>query len=184
VPITEETFRTIQETLFNLYMDRDVPKEVRRRILEGSARAPQHWHGDAVREAYESKDEAWKLTAVFCMRFVPGFEAEILDSLETRNPDIHYQALCAAGNWGLTKAWRHILKLLASKKTEKTLLLAAIEAVSGIRPEEAEEVLGEFLESDDEDILDAVYETMAMAGVGWEDEDFDEEDEEDDKIFH
>jgi hypothetical protein len=40
VPIVQKTFVRIQETLFKLYMDGDVPKEVRRRILEASVRAP------------------------------------------------------------------------------------------------------------------------------------------------
>ncbi|MEW6666325.1 MAG: hypothetical protein AB1512_14030 [Thermodesulfobacteriota bacterium] len=184
VPISEETFRAIQEALFNLYTDVDVPKEVRRSILEASVRAPQDWHENAVREAYASNDEAWKLTGVFCMRFLPGFETEILDSLESTNRGIQYQAVCAAGNWGVVGAWPHIEKLLASKNTEKPLLLAAIEAVAGIRPDEAAVVLGEFIDSDDEDIVDAAYEAMAMAGVEWEGDDYGEEDDEDDKILH
>jgi hypothetical protein len=183
VPITEKTFVKIQETLSRLYLDRDVPKEVRRRVLEASVRAPQGWHENAVREAYAEKDEAWRLTAVFCMRFIPGFDAEILESLESKNPDIHYQAVCAAGSWEVAAAWPHISKLLAAKKIEKALLLAAIEAVAFVRPEEAEEVLGEFVDSEDEDIVDAAYEAMAMAGVEWE-EDYDEDDEEDDKVLH
>ena len=117
------------------------------------------------------------------MRFIPGFDAEILESLESKNPDIHYQAVCAAGNWEVAAAWPHISKLLAAKKIEKALLLAAIEAVAFVRPEEAEEVLGELVDSEDEDIVDAAYEAMAMAGVEWE-EDYDEDDEEDDKVLH
>jgi hypothetical protein len=175
VPITEKTFAEIQETLLKLYMAGDVPNEVRRCILEASVRAPQSWHEHAVREAYYSKKEAWKLTAVFCMRFIPGFKTEMLESMESTNPNMHYEAVCAAGNWGVAAAWPHISKLLASKKTEKALLLAAIDAVAGIRPEEAAEVLGDFIDSDDEEIVDAAYEAMAMAGVEWEDEDEDDE---------
>jgi HEAT repeats len=184
VPITEKTFVKIQETLSRLFMDNDIPKEVRRRILEASVRAPQGWHENAVREAYSGKDGAWKLTAVFCMRFLSGFDAEILESLESPNPDIEYQAVCAAGNWEVAGAWPHISKLLSSKKTEKALLLAAIEAVAGVRPEEAAEALGELIDSEDEDIVDAAYEAMAVAGVEWEDEDYEEEDDEDDKVLH
>jgi hypothetical protein len=183
-PITERTFHKIQEALFKLYMDADVPKEVRRCILEASARAPQSWHEDAIREAYGNSEEAWKLTAVFCMRFLPGFDAEIIESLESTNPDIEYEAVCAAGNWEVAGAWPHISRLLSSKKTEKSLLLAAIEAVAGVRPEEAAEVLDAFIDSDDEDIVDAAYETMAMAGVELEEEDDDEEDDGGSKILH
>jgi tetratricopeptide (TPR) repeat protein len=173
VPITEQTFRTTQETLHKLYMDADVPKELRRRILEASVRAPQSWHEDAVRKAYFSNDDTWNLTAVFCMRFVPGFESEIMESLKSPNQDIQYQAVCAAGNWGVEAAWPHISTLLESDRTEKDLLLAAIDAAAGIRPGEAEAVLSKFTNSDDEDVVDAAYEAMAMAGVEWEDEDYD-----------
>jgi hypothetical protein len=183
VAITEKTFVKTQETLFKLYMDGDVPKDVRRRILEASVRAPQDWHEKAVREAYSGKDEAWKLTAAFCMRFLPGFDAEILESLKSANPDIQYEAVHAAGNWEVAGAWPHISKILASKKTEKVLLLAAIEAIPGVRPQEAREILGGFVDSEDEDIVDAAHEAMAMAGVEWEDEGFDDEDE-DDRILH
>jgi hypothetical protein len=52
-------------------------------VLEASVRAPQDWHLDAIREAYSSTDEAWSLTAVFCMRFVRGFNEQILEALES-----------------------------------------------------------------------------------------------------
>ncbi len=88
--VTEHTFSRIQESLRSLYMDANVPKEVRRRILEASVRAPRDWHQDAVRAAYPSDDEDWRLTAVFCMRFVRGFAQQILEALDSKNPDIHW----------------------------------------------------------------------------------------------
>jgi hypothetical protein len=177
--ISEDTFRSVQEELRNLYMDLDIPKEVRRRILEASARAPQSWHENAVRAAYSSKDEDWKLTAVFCMQFIRGFDDQILESLDSKNPDIHYEAVCAAGNWGVDAAWPHIAALVGSEKTDKDLLLAAIEAVAIIRPEEASDILVDLTDSEDEEIVDAVHEAMAMAEP-WGDEDEEDDDDEDD----
>jgi len=130
LPITERAFHRLQESLRKLYRDANVREEVRRRILEASVRAPQDWHEDAIRAAYSSGDEVWRLTAVFCMRFVRGFEEQILEALDTENPDIHYEAVVAAGNWGLDAAWPHVAALVTSKKTDKPLLLAAIEAIS------------------------------------------------------
>ena len=163
VPITEQTFHMIQESLRQLYMDANVPKNVRRWILEASVRAPQNWHQDAVRAAYASDDEAWRLTAVFCMRFVRGFDEQILEALDSRNPDIRYEAVCAAGTWEVDAAWPHITALVTSGGTDKPLLLAAIEAVARIRPQEAAEILNDFTDSDDEDIVEAVFEATAMA---------------------
>ncbi len=176
VIITEQTFQRVQELLCQLYADPGVPDEVRRSILEASVRAPQDWQVDAIRAAYASDDEAWRLTAVFCMCFVRGFDDQILEALESDNPEIHYEAICAAGTWAVDAAWPHIAALVTSGDTEKPLLLAAIEAVPGIRPQETVDILADLIESDDDDIAEAVFDALAIA-EGLDDEDDDEDDE-------
>ncbi|MGD9364356.1 MAG: hypothetical protein PVH87_01585 [Desulfobacteraceae bacterium] len=165
VPISEGMFRKIQETLRRLYLDAAVPKNVRRWILEASVRAPREWHQDAVREAYAGDDEDWRLTAVFSMRWVRGFDNQILEALESDNQDIHYQAVCAAGSWEVDAAWPHISRLVSAPGTDKPLLLAAIDAVVGIRPQEAGMILVDLIHSDDEEIVEATHEAMAMAAA-------------------
>jgi hypothetical protein len=179
LPITEATFHRIQESLRRIHMDASAPKGVRRRALEGSVRAPQTWHREAIRAAFASGDDAWRLTAVFCMRFVKGFDDQILEALNSTDSAIHHEAVVAAGNWGVNAAWPHIADLLASESTEKPVLLAAIEAVPTIRPDDAAEVLVDLLDSDDEDIVDAVQEALApangLSGDGARDDDDDED---------
>jgi hypothetical protein len=175
-PISERTFQRIQKSLRELYVDAGIPQKVRRRILEASVRAPQDWHQDTVRAAYSSDDDAWKLTAVFCMRFVRGFDEQIREALDNKNPDIHCEAVLAAGTWGVEAAWLHVAALVTSDKTPKALRLAAIEAVPSIRPQEAGELLTELIDSDDEDIVEAAYEALAMA-EGPTDSDEDDEDD-------
>jgi len=176
--LSEEVFLEIQRYLRELFLDADVPQDVRRRILEASVRAPQAWHRDAVRAAYSSDDEAWKVTSVFCMRFVSGFDDQILEALDSGDPAIQYQAVCAAGDWEIDAAWRHIAALVTWDEIDKPLLLAVIEAVASIRPEEAPEILGDLADSDDEEIVEAVFEAFAMAEGSTEDEDNDEEPDE------
>lgn len=171
VPITEQMFNRIQEMLNNLYLDENAPKIVRRRILEASVRAPQDWHPNAVRDAYNGADEAWKLTAVFCMQYIRGFDKQILESLSNKNPNIVYEAVCGAGNWEIDAAWPHIAALVTSEETEKDLLLAAIESAALIRPHQASEILGHLLDSDDEDITETVYEALATAEGFWDGDD-------------
>ena len=171
VPISEQTFRRIQKTLQSLYVDADVPKTVRRRILEASVRAPQDWHPNAVRAAYSSGNDDWRLTAVFCMQYVRGFDDQILESLGSKNPDVHYHAVCAAGNWQIDAAWPHIAALLTSRNTGKPLLIAAIEAAASIRPRKAMDILCNLMHSKDEDIAEAVSLAMAIAEKPWDDED-------------
>ena len=183
VPISETKFHGIQEALRKLYMDTDVSRDLHRRILEGSVRAPQDWHKEAIREAYASDDASWKLTAVFGMRYIRGFNDQILEALKSEDEHIHYEAVCAAGNWEVDAAWPHIAGLATTESTDKWVRLAAIEAVGSIRPQEATEILIELTQSDDEDIVDAAYEAMVMSG--WlPDDDFDDDGEEDERVLH
>jgi hypothetical protein len=181
--ISERTFRKIQTAMRARFFDAVVPKEVRRRVLEASARAPLEWHSGAIRSAYASDDEEWKLTAVFCMQYVAGFNEQILESLDSKNPDIHVEAVLAAGTWAIGAAWSHVVRLVSAQSIEKRLLLAAISAVGGIRPQEAPEVLDHLAESDDPDVAEAVLEATSMNDGEWDedDEDSDEDDDEDDE---
>jgi len=175
VPISECTFRNIQDTLHALYLDNSNPKEVRRRILEASVRAPQDWHQNAIKTAYSSGDKDWMLTAVFSMRWIRGFDKQILEALKSADPEIHYQAVNAAGNWELDAAWPQVIALLNDAGTPKPLLLAAIGAASSIRPQEAGEILISLAESDDEEIAEAADEAIAMSEPMSEEEDDEDE---------
>lgn len=180
-PITEAAFDRIRESLHTLYQDVSVPESVRRCALEASVRTTENWHQNGIRAALARNDEGWRLTAVFCMRFVGGFEDEILANLKSTNPDIHYEAVLAASAWGIDAAWPHVAALISSDTTSKPLLLAAIDAVIGIRPHLAPEILDHLATSDDEDIAAAVQEALDVAAVSDED-DFDDDD--DGKLLH
>ncbi len=177
VPITENTFQIIVDSLRKLYVDSEVPNDVRRRVLEAAVRSPRDWHRDAIRATYSSPDPNWKLTAVFAMQWVQGFEKQILDALESENEDVRYEAVCAAGNWGIDGAWPNIASLIASGTADKPLLLAAIEAAPNIRPQDVGMILVELADSDDEDVAEAVDEAMIMAELFLHDEFDDLEDE-------
>jgi len=181
VPITERTFRNIQDSLEKIYLDNSTPKEVRRRILEASVRAPEAWHQDAIKDAYSSGDKEWMLTAVFSMCWVRGFDDQILVALKSVDPEIQYEAVKAAGNWELDAAWSHIVELVNDAHTPRPLLLAAISAVGSIRPAEAGNILVELADSEDEEIAEAADEAMAAAEVASDEED-DEDDEEDEWV--
>ncbi len=168
--ISERSLEEIQEALHALYLDAAVPQEVRRRVLEASVRAPRPWHEDALRAAYAAAEAGWKLTAVLGMRYVRGFDAEILEALAEGDVDIHAEALRAAGNWQLDEAWEHAVALIEDEAADRRLRLAAIEAVGQIRPDEAAEALADLEDSSDPDIEEAVAEALAMGGCDWDDD--------------
>jgi hypothetical protein len=163
LPITEHTFRTIQDSLHKLYLDETNSKELRRRILEAAVRAPQDWQTSAVSAAYSSSDKDWMLTSVFAMSRVPGFDSQILEALESTDPEIHLEAINSAGVRELIAAWPHIVELVENPATLKTLLISAIEAVGNICPDKAGEVLHDLANSPDEEIAEIASETISMA---------------------
>ncbi|MEQ9319687.1 MAG: hypothetical protein RIF41_11055 [Polyangiaceae bacterium] len=162
-PISEGMFRSIQAALEKIHADNGMPKIVRRRALEASVRAPRDWHRAAIRAAYGRRDRDWKVTAVFAMRWVDGFEREILESLESDDGEIRYQAVCAAGNWGVEAAWPHVAPILETERGDRRMLLAAIEAVGSLRPKMAPDVLGELIDDEDEEIAEAAMEVITLS---------------------
>jgi hypothetical protein len=113
------------------------------------------------------------LSAVFSMCWVRGFDDQILEALKSSDSQIHYQAVNAAGNWEVQRAWSHIFALLNDPATPKPLLLAA-----SIHPDEARENLAEFADSDDQEIADAADEAITMAEVLSDDTDSEDDESE------
>ena len=163
VPISKGTVRHINAAFRTHYGDGGVPKTVRRCVLAASVRAPQDWHHDAIKAAYANRDRDWKLTAVFAMRWVDGFEASIIEALQSDDNDIRCEAVCAAGNWGIDAAWSYVQPMLSFNDTDKRVLLAAIEAVASIRPQQAAAVLSELAVAADDDIVVAAQDALAVA---------------------
>jgi hypothetical protein len=162
--VSEGVARAIRDSLRETYLETGAPREVRRRALEASVRGEADWHAGAVRAAYHSGDDEWRLTAVFCMSYVKGFDREIEEALASGDPKLRYEAVHAAGNWAVDAAWPHIRAVLrAGEDVDKPLLLAAVDAAVCIRPAEAAEVLGELAESEDDEIAEAALEALAMA---------------------
>jgi HEAT repeats len=173
--VAEETFDEILAALKKAYHDANVPKAVRRRILEASIRAPRDWHSGAVRAAFASNDEEWQLTAVFCMKEIKGFDRQILQALESNNHDIRCHAILAAGEWELKNAQLSILSLLSEPDLDKWTLLAAIEAAASIDLFSASTALEMLVSSDDEDVAEAAADALGFP----ETDEFDDLDEND-----
>ncbi|MCP5054487.1 MAG: hypothetical protein GY940_45385 [bacterium] len=162
--LTEEAFDNVRENLLDIYRDTGISKTLKRRVLEASVRAPMDWHEKAIEDAYSSDDPEWKLTAVFCMGHVKGFNDRIIESLDNTNPDILTEAICAAGNWEIKEAWPTIKEIFTTKGVDESLLITAIDASAFVNTVEASEFLNEFCLSDNEDIADAAEEALAMSG--------------------
>jgi HEAT repeat protein len=177
--ITEETYDHIRQSLHTAFLATANPKGVRRRVLEASVRAPEDWHNAAIRTAYASGDPEWVLTAVFAMQYVRGFDAQILESLQSSDPLVRFHAIEAAGTWEVKAAFPVLERLVKDSRTPKNMRIAAIEAVASIHPENAAENLWELTTNKDREIAEAASEAIQMAeATSGLDDDEDEDDEE------
>jgi hypothetical protein len=182
VPIEEKTFLSIQKTLHDIYRDPSEPERLRRAVLEASVRAPEDWHRDAILAEYSSGRKEAVRTAVFCMKYVRGFEPQILEALKNPDETIHFEAVGAAGNWSIAEARDHVVALIEDPSTPKELLLRAIEAVGSIAPREAGTILEHLEESEDEEIAGAVDEAISSAAMMADDDDeYGDHDDDDDE---
>lgn len=183
LPIPEPLLLSIQECMHTLFMDGAKPKALRRKVLEASVNKPEDWHKQAIRSAFASADDEWKLSAVSCMKYVDGCTKEILEALKSSNPNLLCEAIRAADYWEITEAWPRISSLVKSTRTPKPLLLAAIDACASICPEEAIYLLQDLTESQDGDIAEAAEEAIFEAEAklyGYDEDDFDDDFDDDD----
>ena len=181
--ISAATLRRLTDALHALYQDAGAPREVRRRSLEASVRAPRDWHPAAVKAAYRDGDPERRLTAVFCMGWIRGFDRQILEALGSEDPELRREAVVAAGEQEVDEAWEPIAELVSSGDTDKELLLAAIAAAAAIRPREAGPLLVDVDDAGDEEIAATVAEAMDFVLAAQEapddfDDDFEDFDEE------
>jgi len=161
-PVAEDVFRRAQTVLYDLYANPDEPRLLRLHALEAFAHAPEERLETAIRTAYAGDDD-WRAAAVRCMFFHDGFEPEIIESLSSENLAIRSAALKAAGPCELEEAWPHIHAVLKSPTgAPKPLLLAAIDSIGLIRPEEAQHLVQDLVSSNDEDIARAAKQSLAF----------------------
>lgn len=169
--LTPELFEKIKKALRKVIMNLEAPKELRRRALEAAVRAPENWQRPVARQFFEEDDRDWKLTAVFCMRFLKGFERDIVEALKTSDELILIEALQAAANWELRSAWPDVRKLLRDRKTPRDVLLVAVEAAYDVGGSQAQETLQDLSDHPDEDV--AALAEFSLAD-GLDSDDFDD----------
>ncbi len=130
--VSRETFDLITTRIRSLYDDESQPKIVRRRAFEVLIRDPRPWHIMEVRRHFGSSDAEWKRTAVFAMGLIPGFDEEMVSTLEKGDGELLFEAVRAAGLMELSRAASRIRELALSRDTELDLRLEAIFALPNV----------------------------------------------------
>ena len=158
--LTEPCVRQIQRTLRAAHDDETNPALVRRRCLEASIRAPQDWHPAAVAAAYTRNDEKWRLTGLFCMGRITGFDTQITECLKVKDPAVLVEAVRSAGLSEVPAAGPRVLELAASESTDPRVRHAAIETLATLETEGSDELLIALTESEDPLLAELAYESL------------------------
>lgn len=154
-PLSADGYREVQEDLRRIYHDGAQPKTVRRRALEAAVRAARPWHKDAVATAWSSGDPEWRVTAVFAMGFLGGFDADIEAAFRGDDPMVRREAMRAAGIAEMEHLAAEILAIAADPTADSEDRIAAVDALGDLQHEDAEEVLEELAGSDDDELAEA-----------------------------
>lgn len=171
-PLSREAYGELADALRAVYEDESQPTLVRRRALEVLVRDPQPWQADAIRRDFASSERDWKMTALFAMGYVRGFEQELLDVLRTAEGDLLYEAVRAAGNAEVVEAAPILEAFALSEETDPDVRLEAIAALPSVDPE-CFDLLDELAESTDEQVRGAAeqaLEELQMFGDDLDDE--------------
>ncbi len=177
-PVSREMFTSIVRQIRGLYDDEAQPTLIRRRAFEVLVRDPKPWQSGEIRKHFASADSDWRLTAVFAMGYVKGFEREIAETVHAADGALLLEAVIAAGNMSVSRAASHIRTLATSREEDLDLRLAAIEALPHVDPD-CFEMLDDLTRSQNPEIVEAAEYALEEFGI-FADSGDDELDEEDD----
>lgn len=152
-PLSRGCFDRLQQRLERVYRSAEAPKLVRRRVFESSVRAPRPWHEGAIRAAWNGEDPDWRLTAVFGMGQLSGFEESLADALNSTDDEILCEALrAAAGRERVPGALKAFRTIAADDSQSCDCRLAAIEGLRFVDSPDIFNFLEELTRSPDDDI--------------------------------
>jgi HEAT repeat protein len=124
--------------------------EVRRRALESLAYVCNETVVAAIREAYDSSSEKFRISAVFAMGQSADarWDQEVRRELFSTNPEMRYEAARACGELQLSEAVGMLEEL--TEDTDAEVQQAAIWALGQVGGERAREILEHYCQEGDE----------------------------------
>jgi HEAT repeat protein len=145
------------------------PVEVRRRALEAIANSSHEQVPGAIQKAYRGDDQLMRLSAVYAMGRTcdDRWENTVLKELDSRDPEMRYEATRAAGELELVSAVNRLGQLVADDDPE--IQDMAVWSLGEIGGREALRILRAVLEmaeeSEDDDLINAVEDAIGNASL-------------------
>jgi hypothetical protein len=166
--ITPHLVHEIQSLFRRLYHDADAPNVVRRRVLEASVRSPEPWHVGATRAAFQSGDLGWRVTAVFAMGYLDGFETQIVASLDDEDTEIIRESIRSAARRRIQESGPRVLAIIQENDQDNQLRLIGVDALAQLRPSGAVAFLQSLTDHKDDALASAAHVALDET-LMWED---------------
>lgn len=163
ISITPADYASVTEFLFRFAQDPEEAIEVRRYAIEALAfRSEDANVLDLIEWAYHHHDRRLKVSALFSMarNGDPRWTDYILTELHSRDTEIQYEAVHAAGELSLEEATETLIEMVRSKNVRKPLRLLAIYALGQIGNERAYPVIDRLTHSRDRDVREVAREAV------------------------
>ncbi len=150
--ISQRVFDRTVTLLMNHYKS-DLPDEIRLQILRSLSYCGNEEIADQIRAAYASAKKAWKVAALEAMGRSADtrWKEQVLESLDSPDADIQYEAVRSAGELSLKSARLTLLAMLVEEDTSEDLRMQLIWSLSKIGGESVRETLQALLDQSDDD---------------------------------
>lgn len=161
--LSKEDYARVVAFLLRIAQDPAESLSARRYAIEGLAfRADDPNVFDLIDWAYRQADRRMKVSALFAMsrHGAPRWTEYILAEMHSRDPQIQYEAVRAAGELGLREAVEPLIELVRAKGTRKPLRLLAIFALGETADERALAILEQLARSRDRDVREVAREAI------------------------
>ena len=161
--ITADDYARVTDFLFRFAQDPEEAIEVRRYAIEALAfRSEDPDVHDLIEWAYQHSDRRLRVSALFSMarNGDPRWTEYILAELHSRDTEIQYEAVHAAGELSLEEATDTLIDMVRGKNVRKPLRLLAIYALGQIGNERAYPVLDRLTRSRDRDVREVAREAV------------------------
>lgn len=161
--LSQEDYTRVVDFLFRIAQDPEEALSTRRYAIEALAfRSEDADVFDLIDWAYHHRDRRMRVSALFAMsrHGSPRWTPFILAEMHSRDPQIQYEAVRAAGELGLHEATDILIDLVRAKGTRKPLRLLAIYALGETGDDKALPVLEQLARSRDRDVREVAREAI------------------------
>ena len=172
--IDETSYDVVQQALLQTIRDSDEEMEVVRRSVEAISFCSADGISQIIENAYYSDEELMRVSAVFAMGrhgHADTWREIILTELDNTKAQIRFEAARAAGELQLKEAVPKLIEMV-DQEADGEIQQSAIWSLGQIGGEQAQAVLEEMLNDDDEAIStaaeDALDELMLWSGENLE----------------